>query len=242
MWKTFLNLLPASSEFWSGIIGAVVGAVVGGCISYFIQLRALRETREQRREDRLRMQQGLANALLFKVVRIHSDFYAIHRHIEECFEMARNNGFEGEPWQFVLPLANFPDQIQFSSDEMGMLLGLKDDDVFNNIVELDVIHNSIVDAVKIMSSERRALSDRLKPDSASGTALSGAMDEETFLVLRPKMIEVNSLIESVRVSAASDVIRSHAALSDLQGLLRKRIGLNYRLESKFSPPSTGPNQ
>lgn len=241
MWKEISDLLssvwanlPKNSEFWSGIIGAVLGAIVGGCISYVIQHRALRETRSQRREDYLRSQRGLANALLFKVIRIHSDFHGIHRHIEECFEKAKDQGLTGEPWQIVLPLANFPDSVQFSSDEMGMLLGLKNDSVFNRVVELDVIHNSLIDAAKIMSSERKALSDRLEATNASGTTLTGSLNREAYLALRPKMIEVNSLIDAVRVSAQRDVAESIIAMTALQELLRERLGLSYKLESKFA--------
>ena len=130
--------LPNSSQFWAGIIGAVVGAIVGGVISYFIQRSALREARDQRREDDLRTQRALAHALLFKVIRIHSDFDAIYSHVEGCIEKAANEGFKGEPWQFVLPPANIPDAVKFSSEEMGMLLSLKNDDVFNKIAAMDV--------------------------------------------------------------------------------------------------------
>jgi hypothetical protein len=55
IWNEFLSLtnsvrafMPASTEFWSGIIGAVVGGGISDCG----QLKVLRETRNQRRDDR----------------------------------------------------------------------------------------------------------------------------------------------------------------------------------------------
>jgi len=119
--------IPQSSEFWS----AVVGAAVGGLIAYVVQKVALIEARNQRKEDARNIQTALANSLLFKMIRIHSDMYGISRHIESCFEDAKKRKFDGEPWQFFLPLANPPDPIHFSSDEMGMLLALKNDVAFN---------------------------------------------------------------------------------------------------------------
>lgn len=228
-----LSVLPTNSEFWS----AIIGAVVGGYITYLTQLRAIRETRSHRVEDRLLVQQGLANSLLFKVVRIHGDFYGVHRHIEECYERASANGFTGEPWQFVLPLANFPDRVHFSPDEMGMLLGLKDDDVFNVVATLDVIHNSLVEAIKSFSAHRRTLAAELKPDTAIGNVLSGVMDHDTFMRLRPQMIEVKSLVEAIRIQAKTDFEESEKSMQRLVHLFKDRLGISLRIESKVNKPN-----
>ena len=40
------------SEFLSAIVGAIVGAVVGGVIAFMVQVKALREGRTQRDQDR----------------------------------------------------------------------------------------------------------------------------------------------------------------------------------------------
>lgn len=229
LWTHF----PTSTNFWSGIIGAIVGAVVGGVISYFIQRRTLKENRAHRQEDRLLKDQALANSLLFKVIRIYSDLHGIHRHIEGCFEEAEKRNFKGEPWQFVLPLANFPELVHFSPDEMGMMLGLKDNDVFNSIIDLDVIHNSLVEATKIMSSARRALAERLKADEAKGQVLSGNLDREAYFALKPQMIEVNGLIDGIRTNAKRDFTEAHSAMNNLHKLLKERLGLTYSVESKF---------
>lgn len=221
------SAIPGGTEFWS----AIAGAVVGGFIAYIVQMKALREARKQREEDNRRVQQALGNSLLFKMLRIYSDFYAIHRHIEECFEEAAKKRFEGEPWQFLLPLANLPDAINFSSDEMGMLLAQKNNDVFNLVLSMDVIHNSLIAAVSVLSSERRELTQRVKADQAEGNVLSGILNRDQMLTLRPRMIEVNSLIENIRVMAKRDSDESKDALERLQMLLRDKLGLTYTLES-----------
>src|SRR5437016_11506997 len=200
IFRTFWSLLPRDMGFWETILGAVSG----GTIAYFIQMKVLREARKERDRDHERVKQAQGHSLLFKMVRIHSDFYGIHRHIESCFEGATQKGLKGEPWQFVLPLANPPDHVHFSSEEMGMLLALKHDDVFNMVVSMDVIHNSLSDAMKVLNSERRALTERLKHDEANGAVLSGELSKDEMLALRPRMIEVNTLIESIRASAKRD--------------------------------------
>ena len=151
--RTLWSVIPGQTEFWS----AIFGAVVGGSIAYMIQLKALREGRKQRDEEHKRLQQALGNALLFKMIRVHSNFYDVHKYIEGCFAEAARREHKGEPWQFVTPLANPPDPVYFSSEEMGMVLGLKNDDVFNLVLQMDVIHNSLIDIVRVLNTERRAL-------------------------------------------------------------------------------------
>jgi hypothetical protein len=234
IWTEFLSLarpvwtiIPASSEFWS----AIIGAVVGGGISYCGQLKILRDTRNQRREDRLQRQQALGHALLFKLIRIHSNFSVIHRHMEGCFETATERGLSGEPWQFVMPLATVADPVHFSPDEMAMLLGLKSNDVFNTIASLDTVHNHLVEATRLMSIERRALAQMLPADLSDGAILSGVIDRNTYMALKPKMIEVNSLIEHIRQAARRDTEESSTAMQRLNGVLKEELDLTYRLES-----------
>jgi hypothetical protein len=152
---------------------AIAGAIVGGVIAYVVQIKALRESRKQREEDRRQIKQPQAHALLFKMIQIHSDFFGIQRHFDECFEAASKKNFKGEPWQFVLPLANLPDPIHFSSDEMGMLLALKNDDVFNLVASLDVVLNGLSAAFGTMNSVRRELGQRIKPDAVVGHVFTG---------------------------------------------------------------------
>jgi hypothetical protein len=227
------SVIPRETEFWS----AIIGAVVGGLIAYIIQITALREGRKQRNEDRTQVQQAQAHSLLFKMVRIYSDFYGIHQHVEDCFATAAKRGLKGEPWQFLLPLANLPDPIHFSAEEMGMLLALKNNDVFNFVVSMDIVHNSIIDAFKVLNIERRALTERLPAGEVEGTTVSGILDKDRMLSLRPRMIEVNSLIESIRTEAKKGFDESSQALDHLQKVLREKLKLTYKFESKINPPA-----
>lgn len=224
----FWSSIPRETEFWS----AIVGAIVGGLIALFVQLIALRAAKKQRAEDQKETRRALGNSLLFKMVRIHSNIYGIHRHIEERFEEAMQRGLGGEPWQFFLPLANPPEPVNFSSEEMGMLLAQKNDDVFNLVLPMDVIHNSMIVLVKLINQERQKLSSLLKPDEVDGHVITGHLSKEQVLMFRPRMIEVNTLIESTRVNANRGTRDSREALKRLNSLLREKLGLSYKLEIK----------
>lgn len=229
---TLWSAMPRTTEFWSAIFGAVGGAVVGGLIAYIIQVKALREGRRQRDEDHERVRHALGTSLLFKMSRIQSNIYGIHRYIEDCFESDAKEGLEREPWELFLPLANFPDLVQFSQEEMGMLLALKNDDVFNLVLSTDIVHNSLIDGFQVLNIDRRALTDRIKPDKAEGNVLSSVLDRDQMLVLRPYMIEVNTLIEDIRTRAKRDYEESVNAMDRLQQLLREKLGLSYKLNFK----------
>lgn len=222
----WLSILGAT-EFWS----AIVGAVVGGLIAYAVQTQALREGRKLRDEDHKRVEHALGYSLLFKMMRIYSDFYGIHEHIESCFQKAARDKFEGAPWQFFLPLANPPEPVHFSSEEMGMLLALKHDDVFNSVLSMDFIHNSLIDAIKVLNTERRALTEQLKADEATSTLVGGVLNKQQMLALQPRMIEVNGLIEDIRARAKMDFEESHNVLGGLHKVLTEKLGLGVKLES-----------
>jgi len=186
--------------------------------------------------DRKRADQALGNALQFKTIKIHSNIIGFPRHIEECFEEAITRDPNAEPWQLMLPLANLPETINFSADEMGMLLSLKHDDIFNAVVDMDIVHNSLVEAVRVMNAERRALTEKLQADRVNNRVVSGSLDPQQALAIRPRMIEVNSLIEGIRGSAARNNAQSRSALRQLNELLRKELGLTFRLHFTDEQP------
>ena len=222
------------SEFLSAIVGAIVGAVVGGVIAFMVQVKALREGRTQRDEDRKLIQQAQGRSLLIKMGRIVSNCHSVRQHFEEHFERARKSGFVGEPWQFVLPSANTPDPVHFSTDELGMLLSLKNNEVFNSLVGLDTVHNSLIDAFKLFNAERRALTERLPPTAISeqGTQsnmLSGYSPPAALAALRPRMIEVNMLVEQLHIDAKNDFTEATKVIASLVQLLHDKLGLSDKV-------------
>jgi hypothetical protein len=227
MWEkiqgAFATIL-GSAEFWS----AIAGAIVGGLIGIAIQLKVIWEAREQRKEDHERVQRALGLSLFFKMTKIVTNLHHLSRHIERCFQQAEAKGFKGDPWQFVLPLANFPEPVHFSADEMSMLLDLKNDKVFNDVISTDDVHNAMVEAAKTMSAERLSLEDRLSHDGVEGNVVYGHREEE-LAQHRPQIVKVNMLIELVRSNLKIDSEQSRAKLHELHDLLREKLGLEHRI-------------
>jgi len=216
-----ISQMLQSTEFWS----AIFGALVGGLIALVAQRCEQNEARRQREEDHKRAQQALAGSLLIKMMRIHSNYIGVVNYIEECFAEAAKKGMHDEPWRFVLPLASLPLAVNFSSEEMGMLLAQRDDQVFNSMSETDVLYNHFVGALATLQVIRRDLMERIPPDKVYGVVLP----REEYAALRPRMIEVNALIEQLRKDAHDGVKAAGSLLHRLQYLLRKRLDLPYKV-------------
>jgi hypothetical protein len=228
--SSVLQNLPQSTEFWAGVIGAIVGATISAMVSFALQQQVISEARANRQQDNLEKRRALATALMFKVMRIHSDFATLHRHIEDCFRKGSDIGPDAQPWQFFTPLATFHEPVHFTNDETVVLFGLKNNDVFAQVVDLDARHNSLMDVVKVASLMRRELTQRLTPERVDGYALSGTLSREKLMPLMPQILEVHSIIEYARPKAASETQASWRALEQLSSLLRDKLDLTIRVE------------
>lgn len=223
-----LYSILAATEFWS----AIVGAMVGGGIAYAVQIRALKESREQRAAERKQSQQAQAQSLLFKMIKIHSDHFSIFEFIENSFARASEDGFKGEPWQFVIPIANPPEPVHFSSDEMSMLLGLQNDDVFNEIVAIDTKHNGLISALNILNLERKQLTEKIGGGVANGLVVTSVFSEQKVMELSPYIITVNELIHHVHSAARDHHRESEQALIKLNDIFREKLDLKHKLTFK----------
>jgi hypothetical protein len=232
-----------SSEFLSAIAGAVVGALVAGVITFGCQLYALSKAREEREADHTTQQKALAHALLFKLAKIHSNLHGIHRHFWESWEAGRKELKDAQPWQVVVPLANPPAHVHLPSDEMGLLLAQRDDLLFNNVMDLEAMHNSLLDAVRVFNTERGALGERLaavsKPDLVAGAHVSGLAPTQEINALLPKMIDVNSLVEAVLSNAKDALVISRKTVNGVVALFRTKLDLRITLEMKADADTAG---
>src|ERR1044071_9818590 len=114
-------LAGLTGEFWA----AIAGAVVGGAISASMQALQNRSAARRRAAESLERRQGLGHALRFKMIRIHTNLQTLHTNIEASLAEAAKSGLTG--WGAMPPVANIPADVNFTSDELAMLLALRSD-------------------------------------------------------------------------------------------------------------------
>ncbi len=221
------------NEFWAAIVGAVIGAIAGGIMAYYIQLKALRASSENREKDSKERKMALGYALLFKMVRIHTTIKHMQIHMTECLGKLQEEEYaEWEPWQVTLPVANLAESIHFSTDEMAMLLALKDDDLFNDLSSFDVIHNSTIELFRTFSNSRISLLAML-PANMDGMVGEIRLSQEQAMYVRPKMVELNSLILSINERCIQDEQAAWNVLGKLNEILNDKLELAVSVASKL---------
>lgn len=220
-----------SAEFWAAIWGAIVGVVGGGLISLGLQLHSLKEARADRASDRKDVMKALASSLLFKIVQIHTNLHTLSKHFEESYASAP----KAEPWQFLFPLANPPGHIDFSPDEMGMLLQVASNDLFNRVMNLDRVHNSNLEAIRTLDRLRTAIHEALPIDQMVGNRSSSNLSAEEMLRIRPAMVQFNSLSDQLRSDLSSEQKVVLRALDDCATVFREKFQIPMRFEISRQP-------
>jgi hypothetical protein len=230
--------MPFGSEFWA----AMAGAVIGGLIAFGVQMFALRAARRQHDDEHRQTKQALGHALLFKMIKINSNLYQLHRFIEEPFHKpdAKNprTASPGEPWQLVMPLAHYPERVQFAAEEMAMLLSLKDDALFDAMLSMDAEHNALIDAFWTFGERRGALTALLP--KTHGAAGDTTLTRDHLLALRPKIVEVNALIDDLRTRARMDYQDASQVLARLAATLKSSLGVAYEPYPSTAGPAPAP--
>ena len=221
---------PDLTVFWAAVAGALAGAIVSSYFAYRIQSRSIKEDRKTRADELRRNQQVLGRSLILKVARIHSNISTIHGHLEESFQKGEQNGAAMEPWGFVRELAPLPNQVRFSYDELSMLMGLGNDDIFNSVLNMEPVHESTIELVKTFHHHREKLLERLPISSVQETVGSTDLDPAQVEPLRLQMNAVNSLIEQLRAFSKRGLGESRNTLHNLCNLLRDKLEIQQGVE------------
>jgi hypothetical protein len=230
--KVSKDILGLPSEFWAAIAGAVVGGIVSGAISYWLQRKSFNETKRQRNEDRADKNTALASSLLLDMSSIVSNLYRIWETLNSAKKDIDREKIE--PWQRFQPLANIPERINFSKDDLALLMSLRDDKVLNELLGFDRIHNSTIDIMNLLSRRRQELIDRLPaPNYFEGLKGSGVIPPQVRAAFMPRMLEVNSLFDQEYSTWGDKHLRAYQILKDLAALFEKKAGLKHKISSEI---------
>ena len=174
-----------------------------------------------------RSEQALGRALIIKLTKIHSDIRGIYEYLDHSLQKDP----KAEPWQLVRALASLPTPVRFTSEELSMLMGLDNNDVFNSVLNMDVAHDSTLELVRRYNSERKNLLNEMPTSSVQGIVVESVLKPEQEKVLRIPMNTVNELADALCDHAKRKTRESGQALHDLCELLQDKLGLGHRMEA-----------
>lgn len=222
-----------STEFWAAIIGAIVGSVSAGVITWLLQ-------RNQDKRQILERNKGLARSLIFKLVRIHSDMVGFKSHVEEGVANAAQNDLE-LGWQSLRAIGNLPERISFSSDEMAYLLSLGNDDLFNKVLSLDVVHSSTIGIFELYKERRLALTDMLSASAMEGAVGTTELNDSQLAFFAPKFAELDLLVADMKSRVDTDAMESREALLGTAVAVRQTLGPKFSIQlNEQKPPEAEP--
>jgi hypothetical protein len=215
-----------SSEFWA----AIAGAILGGCIAATLQWITLRASAKERKQTALERDQADARALLFKIIKIQSDFQNIFSALKEMRDHTKPQKMPFD-WQTCVPLANLPREVEFSSSEMSVLLKAKDNDLFNDVVSLDHVHSGIIQNLELYRSKRQALTDSLPADMEGEIGTTRGNDDLRRWV-EPRAVEVNMLLNQILESVAEKQDPDLALTKRMTNVFNRAYSLGVTTEVK----------
>jgi hypothetical protein len=223
-----------STEFIAAIMGATVGAVVGGIISFGPQIVAIRAAKKLRDEDQLQARRTASYSLIFKLIKITSSFYSLWERIDNDLKSASR---EMGPWSAVQHIVNLPDRVSFTSDEMAMLMGLKESALISDVMNLESHHNSLLDAMAAYGTERIQVADRMKGRVVGGGMVQANLTIDEAALLMPKIEGLNDLILHIHDRAKSEWEASGKTLEKVHKTLDAALKLGFKL-SVVTPEAT----
>lgn len=156
---------------------------------------------------------------------------------DQCKDFLDNEKREPPYWTFIIPILNMPDEVHFSSEEMSFLFSTKNDEVFNNLLNLEPIYNSIIPAwteYKLIRErfssfvEQKVVKDGVSEARFDASGKGGIM-----------LFEINSLAENLVERADKDFTEARETLDSLMKHLNSTQSLSIGFDVGDTP-STSP--
>lgn len=230
--NAIIDLVFGHSEVWTTILGATIGAIVSAIVSYLIHRKTLKENRQLREEEQRLNNQVLANSMTIKMMQIHGNVLQICNHFNNIdYSLMRKNVSFKEDWMVVVPFTTFPGSVFFTSAELSLLLSLKNNEVFNAILNLDQFHESLIENVKLYAKEREILYSNFKPHHFEDHVGSISLSKQELIEYMPSMITVKTVLSQLQERSKEGRVKMETALVDLHKLLKKELGLEYSLQT-----------
>ena len=221
----------------SGLIG-VVGALAGAYAAYLWGLRATRAAKQQ--SDRERDVQ-LSFAVVHKLNKIYGAQKAIRQQIENGrarlqAKAANHDAMPHDGGQHVInrghvnlevrPLANLPERVVFSADEVAAAGRVGGQAALHHLLILDDRHNASIELLTLYREKKTALQPRMGDGIAFDGAYVGyAWTLEQYQQLQPFLHELDELIVIMHDNAVADEVSAFEALKMvLQGKADKEAG------------------
>jgi argonaute-like protein implicated in RNA metabolism and viral defense len=114
---------------------------------------------------------------------------------------------------------------------MSMLLDLKNNELFQEVVSLDAVHNATIKSFETHRDLTSMLRDQIGPNSeVDGEGF--IIDDEHIRAAQHLIVSINKLVTELRTQCAADAATSFAALKAFTTLINDSFDLSLSVELK----------
>ncbi|MEQ1717918.1 MAG: hypothetical protein ABL907_18410 [Hyphomicrobium sp.] len=214
------------NEFWAAVIGSIIGGAIAGIIQYF----TLRHQTSEQDKIRRQKHKALGRSLTFKLMRLTSDLHAINTHLAESQKLSTSE-MKNDPWSYVLPIANLPDRIKFLENEIALVME-GNNALATDLLDIEATHASSLQLLQKYADIRQLLTEKMPPSQLDGNTGSTDLNAEQLAALRPRMIELNSIISALISRSQADLDLAKATTVTVNKILSEKHNLRLKLEFK----------
>lgn len=176
---------------WVEPTSALVGVLIGGLISYLttrmFENRRLSEIRE-----------GLAYAVIFKLVRLTNDLEQTQQHLTNCLGALDQIDTNEPLWQRLLDFFGFSDaELIFSAEELALVAGMKNQQLTMNLMELEAGHRIVTSTLRQMTMLRQQIAESGLATQISGNVVTFEANQAQMAAIGPTLLNLDSFARSL---------------------------------------------
>lgn len=212
------------AEYWAAILGSIVaflGAMIIATIFFNLERRIAKAEKLEKDKD-------ATTYAMHKLHRMFSDVFRLCEHIDNCYE--RRIAKTSEPWQFMIPMIGPTSSYKFSEHELKCISGLDDEKLMQFILDAPHIHEAHEVVWKKYCELKAEFTHMVPPNEFDGKTGAMTLSEEQYNKLRPFMIQMNDIIESLYIRIGQDTRNFADATQQLVMLRNKKYDLKSSLQ------------
>lgn len=223
------TLPTLGSEFWIGLIGVIIGALLSGGISFFLQLESFKREQKRLSKKNFEEKKVLALGVVFKLRRIHSDIYNVHRHFDYCVNKADPESLS-DHWSYMMPWIRPWNKFSFSTGEVVLIFKKDNNRIVNDLLDIQYLHQNIGNDLIEYRKLHEKLEEAMPRSETKGTTSISELSEQERLKLFPSMVKANSLVVGLHENIEQHSKQTQNLLDETLNQLKKHYQLSFDIE------------
>jgi hypothetical protein len=182
------------------IAGGVIGALAGGIPAFLIALMGSKEVLRRDREARQMAERTTAFRAHVRVAEMVNAVLSLQAQVEGMIPPQTADDPNAHLWQYVRPIAGLQDdnRIGIEPDEAAIFMAAQEADYVNDLLLLPRRHAAVTAALIEYGRKREDLAKLMPVESFVGEWGSAYMTKAESDALKPRMVELNSIIRQAR--------------------------------------------